>query len=557
MEPRGGYFKEEVRRQLIEMFGSDAVHEKGLRVYSTIDPAMQRAAEEALEEGIREIETRRAYRHPRRDDGEERATPAGEPDYLQGALIALDPLSGEVRALVGGRDFAASPFNRATQAFRQPGSAFKPILYAAALDHGITPITILEDLDDPVPAAEGAWLPAEGMDDVSALTVRAALQVSSNRAAVSLMRLTGIDRVLDYAARFGLGPQPRVPSVALGSGSVTLEALTAAYAAFANGGTLPRPTFCITRVTDAEGRILFEAAPSGERSRPRAVSPATAFIVGSLLRGVLDFGTGASVRREGFGAPAAGKTGTTDDYKDAWFIGFTPGLAAGVWIGFDHPRTIVPRGYGSHLAAPVWAQFMSEVAGQRDSDEWIEPPPDVVRVEVCISSLAVATEACRRATFDAAGGVRGPHTYVEYFASGTEPVDHCPLHRSRFDSLVALFRSPSRPVRKPSESAPAPPEPAPPSANTSDVLSRSVRVVHDHVFGNCTGRLVAGPDGLRYVTPHKDGFRLRFTELAGVAIDVERQRIRVSDRRGRRYNFRTATAHRDALAALQAALDAK
>jgi penicillin-binding protein 1A len=557
MEPYGSYFKEEVRRKLIETFGWDAVHEQGLRVYTTMDRAMQREAEEELEAGIREIEARREYRHPRRDSVEVRTSPAGEPEYLQGGLIALDPASGEVRALVGGRDFAASPFNRATQARRQPGSAFKPILYAAALEQGITPITVLDDLNDPVPADEGAWLPAEGHDDVSALTVRAALSVSSNRAAVSLLRRTGIDRVLDYAARFGLGPQPRVPSVALGSGSVTLEALTAAYAAFANGGTVPQPTVYITRVTDAEGRVVFEAAPSGERFRPRAVRPATAFIVSSLLRGVLDAGTGWRVRREGFGAPAAGKTGTTDDYKDAWFIGFTPDLAAGVWIGFDDPRTIVPRGYGSDLAAPVWARFMSEVAGKRDSDQWIEPPPDVVRVEICTSSLAVATEACRRANEDAAGGVWRPQTYMEYFAPDTEPVDRCTLHGSLFATLIAPFRSPSPPYRQPSGTPPAPPESPPPIANTLDAPSASVPVVHDHVFGNCTGHLAAGPDGLRYVTEHHDAFRFRFTELARVAIDVERRRIQISIREGRTYNFQAATVDPDALLALEAALNAQ
>ncbi len=559
MEPSGSYFKEEVRRQLVDRFGWDAVHEHGLRVYSTMDPAMQRAAEEALEEGIRRIEARRVYRHTRRDEEDAQATPAGEPDYLQGALIALDPLSGEVRALIGGRDFAASPFNRATQGRRQPGSAFKPILYAAAVDQGVTPITILDDLDHPVPSNEGAWLPAEGHDEVSALTVRAALQLSSNRAAVRLIRLTGIDRAVDYAARFGLGPQPRVPSVALGSGSVTLETLTAAYAVFANGGTVPQPTY-ITRVTDAFGRVLFEAASSGARIQPRAVSPATAFIVASLLRGVLDAGTGWRVRREGFRGPAAGKTGTTDDYKDAWFIGFTPALAAGVWVGFDDPRTIVPRGYGSDLAAPVWARFMSAAVGTRDPGGWMEPPPDVVPVEVCASSLAVATEACRRSAGDAAGEILRPQTYVEYFASGSEPVDRCPVHQSVLTWVIEPFRSQGRPDRLRSGPLPALPEPPRPIANgeaASPAASRGVAVVHDHVFGSCTGRLSTGPAGLRYVTAHKDAFTIDFRDLASVAIDVDLRRVRVIVRGGRQYNFQAVTADREALVALEAALDAK
>jgi membrane peptidoglycan carboxypeptidase len=305
---------------------------------------------------------------------------------------------------------------------------------------------------------------------------------------------------------------------------------------------LPEPISYIRRVTDAEGSVLFEAVPAGERTRTRAVRPATAFIVASLLRGVLDAGTGASVRRVGFGAPAGGKTGTTDDYKDAWFIGFTPALAAGVWIGFDEPRTIVPRGYGSDLAAPIWGRFMSEVASKRKSNRWLEPPPDVVGVEVCASSFAVATDACRRANGDPPGEVLRPQTYVEYFASGTEPVENCSHHRSLFATLVAPFRSPS------------PPD-APPLAEDLDAGSPSVTVVHDHTFGKCNGRLVAGPDGLHYLTHHKHAFSLRFTELARVVVDVERQRVRLWLHGGRKYNFRAARANRDALVALQDLLD--
>ncbi|HXV59675.1 MAG TPA: PBP1A family penicillin-binding protein [Vicinamibacteria bacterium] len=551
-EAYGSYFKEELRQHLIDLFGWDGVYEDGLRVYSTIDPAMQRAAEATLEDGIREIEARRSYRHPRRETDGAPEISAGAPVYLQGALIAVDPRSGEVRALIGGRDFADSSFNRATQAERQPGSAFKPILYAAAVDQGITPITILDDLDHPVPSDEGEWLPADGHDEVSALTVRAALQMSSNRAAVRLIRLTGIDRTVDYAARFGLGPQPRVPSVALGSGSVTLEALTAAYAAFANGGTVPQPIY-IRRVTDGEGRVLFDATSSGARLKPRAVKPSTAFVMASLLRGVLDAGTGWTVRREGFRAPAAGKTGTTDDVKDAWFIGFTPELSAGVWIGFDDPQTIAPRGFGSDLAAPVWARFMSEIVEPQSSNRWIEPPPDVVRVEICASSLLVATESCRRSIGDDAEGDQRAPTYLEYFVSGSEPVDRCPLHRSFLASVLAPFRSPSRPERQRSELWTPSPE-APPIVPAP---GQSVEVVHDHVFGNCTGRLVAGPDGLRYDTVHKDAFTVDFAEIARVSFDVERRRVRISVRGGRDYNFYAGFDDRDGLAALEAALHAK
>lgn len=527
-ERRGGYFKEEVRRRLIDLFGWEAVYEQGLRVYSTIDPAMQRAAEEALERGIRRIEARRPTDR--------------KPDSLQGALIALDPRSGEVRALVGGRDVAASSFNRATQARRQAGSAFKPILYAAALDQGLTPVTVLDDLDHPFPAADGDWLPAEAHDEVSALTVRAALQQSSNRAAVRLLTLTGIDRTVAYAARFGLGPQPRVPSVALGSGSVTLEALTAAYAAFANRGTVPEPIY-IRRVTDAGGAVLFETDPHGAQARAPAISPATAFIVASLLRGVVDAGTGAGVRREGFVAPAAGKTGTTDEYKDAWFVGFTPELAAGVWIGFDEPRTILPRGYASDVAAPVWATFMTKAVGSGGTGRWIEPPPGIAAVEVCVLSGLLATGSCP--------------TYIEFFAAGTEPFDRCSQHRSFLDLLAAPFRGLNRPDRPELEPGPKTTEPTLLTESAAEEAHTSIAVVHDHAFGSCAGRLIADPDGLRYFTAHRDAFAISSTDLARVEVDTRTGRLRIKVRGGRTYNFKAAPADLDALASFEAALDVK
>ena len=253
----------------------------------------------------------------------------------------------------------------------------------------MTPVTWLAELDRPTSTAQGDWLPDDGHPGVSALTVRAALRLSSNRAAVRLLELTGIDRTVEYAARFALGSQPRVPAIALGAGTVTLEALTAAYATFANRGMVPRPTY-IRRVEQRDGEVLFPLEE--EEAGTRAVSPATAFIVASLLRDVVDAGTGARVRREGFVAPAGGKTGTTDEYRDAWFVGFTPELAAGVWIGFDRPQTIMPKGYASDLAAPVWAQFMKAAVADQPG-RWLNQPADVIAAEVCALSGALARDA--------------------------------------------------------------------------------------------------------------------------------------------------------------------
>ena len=276
LEPRpefGSYFKAEVRRRLVDRFGVDAVYGEGLRVYTTLVPDLQRAAEDATAAGLHRIEALPRFAPADHEAG----------SRLQAALIAIDPRTGAVRAVVGGRRFTESAFNRATQARRQPGSAFKPFLYAAALDNGLTPATWLADLNRPLPTPEGGWLP-DDETTVTAMTMRTALRLSSNRAAVRLLELTGMDRTLDYAARFALGPQPAVPSVALGSGTVTLEHLTAAYAAFANQGVVPQPAY-IRRVERADGTIIFHGTGAPTSSAHRAVEPTTAFLVASLLPG--------------------------------------------------------------------------------------------------------------------------------------------------------------------------------------------------------------------------------------------------------------------------------
>ena len=406
----GAYFKAEVERRLVEQYDEEQLYGEGLRVYTTLVPDMQRAAEAAVRQGLHRIET--LPRYPHGAEGDTGNGAGGGGDRLQAALIALEPQTGEVRAVVGGRRFDESPFNRATQAKRQPGSAFKPFVVAAALEQGITPVTRLTELGRPTPTMQGDWLPDDGDTNISELMLRTAIRISSNRAAVRLLELTGIDRTVEYAERFALGPQPGVPSIALGVGAVTLQKLTAAYATFANRGVVPTPTY-IRRVERRDGTILS----SDERpSVPtQAVTPATAYIVADLLRHVVDAGTGARVRREGFLKPAAGKTGTTNDYKDAWFVGFTPGLATGVWIGFDRPQTIVPRGYASDLAAPVWASFMNAV-GDEQPDPWLDRPADVIAVEVCALSGALARDRCRRVRQDDRSATRSTRpTYVEYF----------------------------------------------------------------------------------------------------------------------------------------------
>ena len=457
-EMYGQYFKEEVRRFLVERFGWERVYQGGLKVYTTVDLDMQKEAEAEVARGIAEIEKRQ-----RRKD-EDASNP------LQAALVALDPHTGEVRAMVGGRDFEKSNFNRATQAKRQPGSAFKPFVYAAALEQGFTPGTVLTNLDDPIMTLQGAWVPEDEHSEGSSMTMRAALKTSSNRAAVRMLEDVGIPVTVDYAKRLGVGSVPSVPSLALGSGEVTLSSMTAAYAAFANGGMVQAPML-VRRVETTQGEVLYTA----KQEPQQAVSEQTAFLMSNMLADVINAGTGAAARSVGFRLPAAGKTGTTNDYHDAWFVGFTPKLAAGVWVGYDQPRTIIGGGYASVLAVPVWGRFMA-AATAKDRAEWFSTPARITSATICRLSGKLATDSCHESVTDAKGHVTNESTvYTEYFVEGTEPTELCPIHRrlttNPFKALAALISpgrasSPTEPVvtQPPTqhvETAPAPPQPTP------------------------------------------------------------------------------------------------
>ena len=273
---RGQYFEEQVRQELVERFGWEKVYQGGLRVYSTIDMDLQDAAEASVAQSLKALdEKREALARARR-------TPSN-PAPLQAALIAMDPRTGYVRAMVGGRDFAESRFNRAVQARRQPGSAFKPFVYAAALEAGYTPATILDHLNDEVATPQGNWAPADGHSTAESMTLRTALKTSSNRAAVRLLQQVGIPQTVEYAKAMGIGDVPSVPSLALGSGEVTLQSLTAAYGAFANHGMVSRPIL-IRRVDDTAGTILYTT----ELSSVRAISDTTAYLMSTMLADVIN-----------------------------------------------------------------------------------------------------------------------------------------------------------------------------------------------------------------------------------------------------------------------------
>jgi 1A family penicillin-binding protein len=477
-DPSGLHFKEVVRRQLVDTFGKDALYKERLRVYTTIDPEMQKAAEAAVTKTLQEIEAR---------------IPAKGGETLQGSLFALDPATGAVRAIVGGRDVSGVGLNRALQSKRQPGSAFKPFIYAAAIEGGYSPASVISDLNQPIETLEGAWLPEDEHSTAASMTMRTALRTSSNRAAVRVLEDVGIQRAVSYAANLGVGTVPNVPSVALGSGEVTLASMTSAYAAFAQEGIVREPFF-IRRVEDQEGNVLFQSDPKPRR----AISEETAFLMASMLEDVVDAGTANVARKMGFTLPAAGKTGTTNDFVDAWFVGFTPKLVAGVWVGFDRPRTIVKNGFAGQLAVPMWARFM-KAATAGDPETTFTQPDDIVAVEVCRLSGNLPAPGCRNALSISPTGeiTYKSMVYVDYFVRGREPLGTCTAHAEEslpypepyfavtaFDDLPSLMGIPpvspdpvpamTAPVSSPDmllQRVPAPqPEPPAPSAQKRTII---------------------------------------------------------------------------------------
>src|SRR6266542_4296040 len=330
---------------------------------------------------------------------------------LQAALVALDPETGDILALVGGSDFASAPFNRAVRSRRQPGSAFKPFVYAAALERGLSPVSVLTELfvfiaegkpECPPSNAEG-----EGPD---ALTLREALLESNNQAAAALQQRIGSGAVLRFASEAGLLGLPDVPSLALGTGLVSPLELTAGFAVFPNGGFSVRPRGIVEAI-EGDGTVAFQ----DKIRRRRVLSEEVAFQALSMLRDVIDRGTGSPARSLGLDFPAAGKTGTTDDFRDAWFVGFTTRVVAGVWVGFDQPAPIGDGAYGARIALPIWVDFMRRARHVLPPEEF-SPPAGLREVELCRVSYLRPMDGCP--------------VYVEYFKEGDDvPAGLCPLHR--------------------------------------------------------------------------------------------------------------------------------
>ncbi|MBN1504677.1 MAG: PBP1A family penicillin-binding protein [Candidatus Eisenbacteria bacterium] len=418
MSPRDApYFAETVRLYLDERYGSNQVYEGGLRVYSTLDLRLQRAAEMALEKQMCHLEETMKYKVRRcyQPNWEGGAGDNHFMPYVQGAVLAIDPSNGYIKAMVGGRSFEESEFNRAVQTKRQPGSAFKPFIYVAALDNGYVPCdTITDEPISFVGAGGRPWVP-HNYDRTfrGEMTLRYALQLSINIPAIKLLRSVGPSTVADYARRMGL--RARIPNeltVALGTSEVSLLDLTSAMGVLADEGIRAEPLM-ILRVEDREGRVL-------ERNVTRTqevLSAQTSYLATNMLQSVVDHGTGFGARVMGFYAPAAGKTGTTDDFTDAWFVGYTPQLVLGVWVGFDKKKTLGSGMTGTVAALPVWTEIMLQ-AGSLYNFTDFSVPEGVIQVEICKESHLLALEGC-------------PEKTVEVFREGEEPKEFCYKHAGR------------------------------------------------------------------------------------------------------------------------------
>jgi len=420
----GGFATSEVRRQLESILDSTTIQQGGLQIFTTIDPHLQSVAENVLQARILDIEKSKGETHPSGFGDPNTGLP--DEDILEGAFFAMDPSNGAIRAVVGSRDFAVSQYNRAMQARRQVGSTLKPLIYATAFaEKNYCPASTIDASKFDLTKAQNGVVPSG--DSPDPIRINDALVRSDDPAAVRMGIIIGPDLLNSYAHQCGVTTDiPPYPSSYLGACDISLNELTGIYAMFANQGVWVRQHI-VVQVKDDEGRVIYENKAEGHR----VFSTQVARQVTGMMQNVLDFGTGAPVRQDyGFTAPAAGKTGTTNDYKDALFEGFTTHLVAGVWIGYDKPREIMPGGYGAAVALPVWANVMKQVKDSYPASEF--PIPNG------LTALSVG------------GGFFG-HGERYYLTQSQRALldqepgsnaddDNRPHGRSIFDSFLDLFR---------------------------------------------------------------------------------------------------------------------
>lgn len=387
------YFTDMVLNGLAKQYGAPLIYGGGLRIYTTLDLSFQRAAQEAYD-GVMDKQ---------------------KPD-LQAALAAIDPNTGEIRAMIGGRDFGISTFNRSVESKRQPGSAFKPFLYSAAIDTGFTPASMI--MCEPVTFSEAGspdYTPTDYGSEpyhYRSFTLKEALAVSDNIVAIRLNEAVGPGKTAAWAEKFGFSGTIRpVLSLALGTSEVSPLEMAAAYSVLANGGKHYLP-FAVLKVLDRDGRVFREQKPESYQ----VISPENAYIVVDMMKAVLQPGGTAPSLARIFTKTAAGKTGTTQEYRDAWFVGISPRLSCAVWVGYDSQLKSVGIP-GGRIAGPIWAHFMAQSLADYP-DEDFEKPPGVTSVLFCMDTGQLATEYC-------------PRTIEGTFISGSEPQEFCYLHQPR------------------------------------------------------------------------------------------------------------------------------
>ncbi|HET6761328.1 MAG TPA: PBP1A family penicillin-binding protein [Gemmatimonadaceae bacterium] len=413
--PNAGYsayspwFVDVVRVQAIR--AGIPVNDGGYRIYTSLDPVLQNAATSALLEETASVEEQPGYNHAKYRRGTNQ-----KGDYLQGMVVAMDPTSGDVRALVGGRDYSDSRFNRAVDGNRQPGSSFKPIVYAAAIADSITPNALFADTALAITLPNKSIYRPENSDNqfLGMITLRDALAMSRNVVAVQLGMMLGMDSIANLAHRMGINSViAPYPSSAIGASAVQPLDLVAAYTTFANLGTPVEPRF-IYRIEDRSGKVVLSHEV---RALAPALDPRVTYVVRDMMRDVVERGTASSIRRYlPASIPVAGKTGTTNDNTDVWFIGLTPDVVAGVWLGFDKPTSIAAGAGGGSLAAPIWGKMVAryyaskpEILTSRAAEQWT-PPVGVIIGDVDRTTGELATEQ-----------TAAENRYTEYFVEGTEP----------------------------------------------------------------------------------------------------------------------------------------
>jgi penicillin-binding protein 1A len=418
--PFAAYFLEHVRRYLEQKYGADRIYHDGLKVYTTLDAHLQQVTEDSLESHMRLVEVTHNYDQTRESYelalAEEEI---GPPQYLQSAAVAIDVQTGYIRVMVGGRNFKHSNFNRAVQAQRQPGSAFKPFIFVSALENGYTPADIVLDAPIVLDLPNGdVWKPHNFSKRFAGeITLRRALNKSINVAAVRILLSLGPVSAISFAHRLGVKSKlQNVYSLALGTSEVNLLELTSAYGTMAAGGVRAEPLF-VKQIVDRDGKVLEE----NDVYREEVLSPQTSFMITNMLESVINEGTGRGARLLQFNEPAAGKTGTTDDYTDGWFLGFTPEIVVGVWTGFDEKKPMGNDMTGARAALPIWASIMKTHYEDHAGEPFLMPESIVHRV-VCEESGALSISTCTR--------VRR-----EIFVEGTEPRQFCDRGVSAIDEL--------------------------------------------------------------------------------------------------------------------------